>query len=130
MKVRKARPRLERSSLPRVEAVPFVGIAPLLTFEDPGAPAEEARGAFARIRPPEGQPAGETAAWRDLVAARAIAVRVVAPPRRREVIAAAERPAPSADVRAEATALAAATGEPEIVALVESVLSEVEGERA
>lgn len=110
-----------------VEAVPFVGVAPLLTLDDPNAPPEAARGAFARLRPPDDHPPGETASWRSLVAAQAIAARVVPRPRRREALLPAEsRPTPAADVRAEATALAAATNDPEVAKLVEEILSEVE----
>lgn len=110
-----------------VEAVPFQGVAPLLTLEDPGAPPEKAAGAFARLLPPDDHPPGETASWRNLVAAQAIAARVVPRPRRREVLLPNEqRPTPAADVRAEATALAAATNDPEVAKLVESILSEVE----
>lgn len=110
-----------------VEAVPFHGVAPLLTLDDPNAPPEAARGAFARLRPPDDHPPGETASWRSLVAAQAIAARVVPRPRRREALLPAEsRPTPAADVRAEATALAAATNDPEVAKLVEEILSEVE----
>lgn len=110
-----------------VQAVPFEGVAPLVTLDDPAAPPEAARGAFARLRPPDDHPPGETASWAGLVRAQAIAARVVPRTRRREALLPNEaRPTPAADVRAEATALAAATNDPEVAALVEEILSEVE----
>ncbi len=113
---------------PSIEAVPFEGIVPLVTLEDPNADTEPARGAFVRLRPPEDLSASETSAWRDLVTPLAFAVRVVPRPRR-SGLARPERETrrtPSDDVRVEATSLAVASGDPLVAELVEEILAGAE----
>jgi hypothetical protein len=125
VKVRRVKRSQSALALPRVEAVPFLGISPLVTLEDPKARLDRARNAFARLKPPEDHPSDQTAVWRDSVAAIALAVRVVAQPKRLGVVR-AEKREPGGDIRREATELAAATKNPEVTKLVESILSEVE----
>lgn len=135
MKIRKARAThaASQSALasppsPRIEAVLFEAPASLVTLEDPGSDPEPARNAFARLRPPEGHPPGETASWAGVVRAIARAVRVVPQPRRRGLPRPEEGPrSPAAGIREEATALAAATKDAGVIALTEQILSEVEG---
>lgn len=113
----------------RVRVVLVEDAVRLVTLDDPKASPQAARGAFARLRAPEGMSAPETASWRDSVAAYARAVRVVAAPRAAAVALTSAR-ADVADevlgVREEATALAAATEDPQLIAFVERILSEVD----
>ncbi len=125
MKVRRVKRSQSALALPRVEAVPFKGISPLVTLDDPSATVAGVRNAFARLKPPEDHPPDQTQSWRDAAAAIAIAVRVVAQPKRLGVVRADKRE-PGGDIRREATELAAATKNPDVIALVESILSEVE----
>lgn len=128
MRVRKARhPEPTRVGSPVLESVDYEGIAPLITLDDPHGDPMSARGAFARLRPPDGHPEDETRSWRDVVAGIAIAARVVPNPRR----AAVPRPAVIADtaatdIREEAMRLARETGDVGTVTLVETILDEVQ----
>lgn len=110
-----------------VRVLPLEDAARMVTLEEPGAGAERARGAFARLRPPPDTDPATTAAWRDLVAREAIAVRVVPPARSAAVPTAATRAGePGRSVRDEALELARESGDGEVVEMVEGILSEVE----
>ncbi len=99
----------------------------LVSLDDPNAGPESARGAFARLRPPEGTTGEQTAAWREAVARVAQAVRVVPPPRAALVPAASDRSdaGPVGSIREEATALAEETGDTTVKQLVAAILDEV-----
>ena len=100
----------------------------MVTLEDPSKPPTLARGAFARLRPPEGATADEVDAWRASVALVAKAVRVL------PMQHAADIPSDSARVengekigtlREEAMILAAETDNPQVVGLTTQILDEV-----
>ena len=118
-----ARPRAGKAV---VRVVPVAAVR-LVTLDDPTADPEGARGAFARLRPPEGTSAAEIGEWRARVAPVARAVRVLAPPREDAVALALTRVNAEeriGDFREEATALAAEA--PEGVAIiVAEILDEV-----
>lgn len=127
MKIRAVRPALDRSGAPVVRDVPVLGAAAMVTLDDPGAPPETAQNAFARLRPPPDHPEAETRSWRILVAAHALAVRVLPAPRANPVPDALGCGEPGVGVKEEALAVARATGDGELVALVERILVESEG---
>ncbi len=128
MKVRRRRTEPTRVGSVKVSTIPFEGISPLVTLDDPEDAPGRAKGAFARLRPPETMLAPETRSWRDDVAGIAIAVRVVPQARRPTGVLrpSALSPRPSEGIREEATILARETGDADVVAMVESILSEVE----
>lgn len=120
---------LDRSSTPSIETIPYGGISPMVTLDDPNAAPTAAHGAFARLQPPHDHPDHETASWADSVRAIAVAVKVVRNPRSNRVIVksdvSGEERAPD-DIRREATALAEDSEDPDLMGLVEQILSEVE----
>lgn len=111
------------------EAIQFENVARLVTLEDPDEDVEEARGAFARIRPPVDHPPDAITAWRGKVSQVARAVRVVPPPRSIIVPSNAKRADPEADVVAEALAIACETKDTEVVALVQEAFDQAKGRR-
>lgn len=130
MRVRRAKRTAEpnRFGSVQVEGIPFEGIAELVTLEDPTEDPGRARNAFARLRPPADHPEDETRSWRDSVAAQAIAVRVLPPPRRAAIpLPALAALTPAVGIREESLRLAAETGDPAVLELTESVLAEVGG---
>lgn len=100
----------------------------LVTLEDPGAATTSARGAFARLRPPEGLPATEVDAWRQAVAKVAMAVKVLPAPRSADVPADSHRVDLGdkiGTIREEALALAADSDNQTVVQLTTQILDEV-----
>lgn len=115
-----------RPSRTCVHVVP-VQASRLVTLEDPDAAPEAARGAFARLRPPEGTSPEVIASWRASVARVARAVKVLAAPRSEEVPAASTRVDAEEKVgslRQETLALARATENPFVVDLTKKLLDE------
>lgn len=111
------------------EVIPFENVARLVTLEDPDEGIEDARGAFARIRPPADHPPEAITEWRGKVSKVARAVHVVPPPRSVIVPSNAKRADPEADVVAEALAIARETKDPEVVALVQEAFDQAKGRR-
>jgi len=114
----------------RLRVIPLESAALLVTLEDPRAPlTEEIRGAFVRLRPPEGTTPEEVSAWREEVSRRARAVRVIPPPRAADVPLASTRVDAAAEkvgsFREEALSLARETGVDGVEALVLRILDEV-----
>lgn len=100
----------------------------LVTLEDPSASPTSARGAFARLRPPEGLPAAEVDAWRQAVAKVAMAVKVLPAPRAADVPADSHRVdlgEKIGTIREEALALATDSDNPAVVQLTTQLLDEV-----
>ena len=115
-----------RSLEDRLRVLP-VETSRLVTLEEPGEAPEEARGAFARLRPPEGTPPSAVTEWREKVDRVALAVRVMAAPKAADVPLAstrvdAEKPG---SFREEALRLARETKDPAIEAFVLRKLDEV-----
>jgi hypothetical protein len=115
-------------TMPRVRAVSVSGAARLVTLEDPNADATPARDAFARLRPPEGTSPDAVSSWRAVVEKVARAVKVLPSLHADDVPAASTRVGEGEEpgtIREEATALAAETGNPDVVSLVGRLLDEV-----
>ncbi len=109
-----------------VLSVRRVDASRMVTLEDPSGEAEPARQAFARLKPPEGTTPDQVAAWRNVVAAVARAVRVVPGPQAALVPVSSERPGVTVGtIRQEALELARETGDPQIEALTETILDRV-----
>jgi len=116
-----------RSLEDRLRVVP-VETSRLVTLEDPEASPEEARGAFARIRPPAGTSSNAVTEWRERVDRVAQAVRVMAAPKAADVPLASTRVdavVKLGSFREEAIRLAKETNDPEIEAFVLRKLDEV-----
>lgn len=116
-----------RFDKPKIKAVP-VKSSPLVTLEDPQDGTESARGAFARLVPPEGLPEEQIDSWRQSVEAVAKAVKVLPQPKSDEVPVAASRIDEGdkvGTIREEAIAIARETGKEEVVKQTESLLDEV-----
>lgn len=121
----------KKSDGPKVRIVPVDGAAPLVTFDDPKEPTEPARLAFVRLRPPADLPPAETRAWADSVRAVARAVRVLPTPKsalvpRQTAVDAEGTDEQRRDIRDECMTLARKSGDPELEALCEKLLSEAE----
>lgn len=116
---RKVHPGLDRSNRePRILEVSLEA-SRMVTLEHPNADLESARGAFCRLRPPEGTSATETASWRERVTSVARAVTVLSAPKAAEVPAASAREAaPSATFREAALELATETGDKNVLLAV------------
>lgn len=100
----------------------------LVTLEHPEEGTEAARGAFARLAPPEGLTEDEVASWRQSVALVAKAVKVLPQPKAADVPMDASRPVEDEEVgtiREEAMALAEATKSKRIIKQVSDILDEV-----
>ena len=108
------------------EVVRIEDAARFVTLDDPTQPPTMAQGAFVRLQPSEGMTPDEVSSWRDLVAKVARAVRVVPAQRSADVALAQMRPDDRVgSIREEAEALAAETGDAEVVNLVRATLDEV-----
>lgn len=101
----------------------------LVTLDDPDAGTEQARGAFVRIRPPEGLTEDQIDSWRRSAAKVARAVKVLPAPKAAEVPVASHRPDTSAvkvgSIRVEAMKLARETENKGVLALTKRILDEV-----
>jgi len=100
----------------------------LVTLENPGEGTQEARGAFARIKPPEGTPVAETDAWRLLVARHAIAVKVLPTPKSADVPNDSQRVKEDehiGTIREEALILANETENEEVIDLTTAILDQI-----
>lgn len=114
---------------PRVKVVFVRDPRKMVTLEDPGAPIQAARGAFARLRPPETLGPVETRAWSDSVRAIAYAVRTL-PSRRSAHLSTSTRVdvKPVGTVREEVIELVAGSGDLELYDIVNAIMSEVDRE--
>jgi hypothetical protein len=104
----------------------------MVTLEDPDAPLEPARGAFARLRPPESLSPAETRSWAESVRAVARAVRVL--PTRRSALLTPTRVGedirPIGTIREEVRDLVREADDLDLHDVVEGILSEVERGKA
>ncbi len=142
MKVRRAKQRVQSSATgeqidslgpsepvgdPRVKVVFVKDPTRMVTLDDPTSPIQQARGAFARIRPPEGLGVAETRSWADSVRAIARAVRVL-PTRRSAHLTTSTRvdAKPVGSIRDEVADLIREANDPELFTLNEEILAEVD----
>ncbi len=120
--------KLSRLDSPKVKVVHVKSPTRLVTFDDPDVDVEEARGAFARLRPPDGWTDAQGEAWRDMVQERAIAVKVLPRGKLDELPDDAWRTEEGVNVgsiREEAMVIAEATGNQDVVKLTGEILDEV-----
>lgn len=127
------RTRITKSASPRgdtirIQVVKIQDATPLVTLEDPQEDPQVARGAFCRLRPPEGLSEHETASWLQQVAAVAIAVKVLPSPKAADVPNEAQRALEGEKVgtiREEAMSLAKQTKNEAVISLTKKILDDV-----
>ncbi len=128
MKLRRKKVEPQGGGDPRVKVVFVENAARMVTLEDPESPLHAARGAFARIRPPEALSPEETRSWADSVRAIAKAVHVL-PTRRSALLPGAPTRVgeePIGSIRDEVYKLVGEMGDTELHGVVEGIMSEVE----
>ena len=111
----------------QVEALAVLA-ARMVTLEDPAAALGRVKGAFVRLRPPEGTSPEEVSSWRlRTLAAGARAVRVLPAPAAALVPVSSDRSGAEAaeSFREEALKLAEETGDIAVLALAKKILDEV-----
>lgn len=120
--------RFDASTKVLIKTIPIDDATPMVTLEDPLEPPIRAKGAFARLRPPEGMTPAEIDSWRIHVAKHAKAVKVLPAPKAADVPGEVQRVGEDevvGTIREEAIALAKETKNKDVLKLVLSVLDEV-----
>ncbi len=118
----------ETAGDPRVKVVFVKKPTKMVTLDDPAASLQAARGAFARLRPPEALSPTETQSWADSVRAIAKAVRVL-PTRRAAALSTSTRMdvgMPTGTIREEIDALIREADDLDLFTLNEEILAEVD----
>lgn len=119
----------EKANLgPRIEVVP-VESAGMVTLDSPEAPLDGVKDAFVRLRPTENLTPEQTRSWANVVRPLARAFRIL-PARRSALVPGTssrlDAEAVVGTVRDEVTELVRAENDPELAAIVEQIMSEVE----
>lgn len=118
---------VEEQGDPRVKVVFVKKPTSMVTLDDPSAPLHAARGAFARLKPPETLSPTETQSWAAEVRAIARAVRVL-PTRRSATLPTSSREdvVPVGTIREEINDLIREADDLDLFTLNEEILAEVD----
>jgi len=119
--------RRKRSKEIQIQTIPVTNPIRLVTFFDPTDDVSLAENSFARLQPEKELSSDAIERWREAVAQKAIAVKVLAPPRSAIVSPQAQRVEEDHDVgtiREEVTKLAEATKNANVIKLVKELCDE------